>query len=103
MREKSLNKDARTNDDDDDDDVSSDKLIFVSVSQLLKTNYLECIFVNFFQTEISEEDAALREQGAFSPYTVALIVSKKVFFSRGLFENYFPESPSLKIFDACLV
>ena len=76
MREKSLNKDSRTNDDADDDDVSSDKLIFVSVSQqLLKTNYLECIVVNFFQTEIPEEDAAVREQGAFSPYTVALIVS----------------------------
>ena len=55
-----------------------------------------------FQTEISEEDAALREQGAFSPYTVALIVSKKKFFSRGLFENYFPESPSLNIFAGSL-
>ena len=45
MREKNLNKDTGTN--DADDDVSSDKLILVSVSQLLKPNYLKCIFVNF--------------------------------------------------------
>ena len=52
--------------------------------KIIKTKLLKmCIFVNFFQTEISEEDAALREQGSFSPYTVALIVSKKNFFLAG--------------------
>ena len=68
--------------------------------KIIKTKLLKmCIFVNFFQTEISEEDAALREQGSFSPYTVALIVSKKIFLSRDLYEM----TPSyFIIFDACL-
>ena len=62
--------------------------------KIIKTKLLKmCIFVNFFQTEISEEDAALREQGSFSPYTVALIVSKKkFFFSRALFQMSRPPS-----------
>ena len=34
-----------------------------------------------FQTETPEEDDAVREQGAFSPYTVALIVSKRKFLA----------------------